>query len=75
VSGRDEARVGAAAAALGLARNLRILGVFARLARERGKPGYLALLPRVWGHVRGDLAHPALARLEPLVRAAVPPPA
>lgn len=73
-TGREEARVAAATAVLGLQRNLRILGIFARLARERGKPGYLALLPRVWGHVLGDLAHPALAGLAPAVLAAVPPP-
>ncbi|WP_176559271.1 aminoglycoside phosphotransferase family protein [Rubellimicrobium roseum] len=70
-TGRDEARVAAATAVLGLQRNLRILGVFARLARERGKPAYLALLPRVRAHVEGDLAHPALARLAPLVRDAL----
>lgn len=44
-------------------RNLRILGVFRRLAEERAKPGYLAHLPRVFGHVTGALAHPALADL------------
>ncbi|EYD74175.1 putative phosphotransferase [Rubellimicrobium mesophilum DSM 19309] len=74
LTGRSEGRVAAATAVLGLQRNLRILGIFARLARERGKPGYLALLPRVWAHIQGDLAHPALRRLEPSVRAAVPPP-
>ncbi|HVG47075.1 MAG TPA: phosphotransferase, partial [Rubellimicrobium sp.] len=74
LTGRSEARVAAATAALGLQRNLRILGIFARLARERGKPGYLALLPRVWAHVEGDLAHPALHGLDAAVRAAVPPP-
>lgn len=74
LTGREEARVSAAAAVLGFQRNLRILGIFARLARERGKPGYLALLPRVWGHVKGDLTHPALRHLDGLVRALVPPP-
>jgi len=74
LSGRSEARVASAAAVLGLQRNLRILGIFARLARDRGKPGYLALLPRVWAHVEGDLAHPALRGLDAAVRAAVPPP-
>ncbi len=73
LTGRSEVRVAAATAMLGLQRNLRILGIFAGLARERGKPGYLALLPRVRAHVDGDLAHPALAPLTPLVRALVPP--
>lgn len=72
-TGRAEARVAAATAVLGLQRNLRILGIFARLARERGKPGYLALLPRVRAHVDGDLAHPALAPLAALVTTLVPP--
>jgi aminoglycoside/choline kinase family phosphotransferase len=71
-TGREEAQVAAAAAVLGLQRNLRILGIFARLARERGKPGYLALLPRVRAHVEGDLAHPALASLAAPVRDLVP---
>ena len=26
-----------------------------------GKPAYLAHLPRVWGHLDRNLAHPALA--------------
>lgn len=51
----------AAAAALAAQRNLKIMGIFARLARRDGKPAYLRLLPRVWGHLRRDLAHPALA--------------
>jgi len=37
---------------MGLQRNLRILGVFARLALRDGKPGYLAHMPRVMGYVR-----------------------
>jgi len=73
-TGRAEARVAASTAVLGVQRNLRILGIFARLAREKGKPGYLRLLPRVWAHVQGDLAHPALHALAPLIRDAVPAP-
>jgi hypothetical protein len=41
-------------------RNLRILGVFRRLAEAHGKPAYLTHLPRVFGHVEGALSHPAL---------------
>jgi len=44
-------------------RNLRILGVFRRLARERGKPSYLTHLPRVFAHVEASLTHPALRDL------------
>ncbi len=51
----------AAYAILGAHRNLRIAGIFSRLARRDGKPGYLEFLPRVWRHIEADLAHPALA--------------
>ncbi len=37
---------------MGLQRNLRILGVFARLHHRDGKAGYLAHIPRVNGYVR-----------------------
>lgn len=37
---------------MGLQRNLRILGVFARLHHRDGKSGYLAHMPRVNGYVR-----------------------
>jgi len=37
---------------MGLQRNLRILGVFARLHQRDGKPGYLAHMPRVSTYVR-----------------------
>lgn len=41
---------------LGLQRNLRILGVFARLCMRDGKPNYLPLIPRVWDHILHNLA-------------------
>jgi N-acetylmuramate 1-kinase len=63
-----------AAAALGAQRNLRILGVFVRLWLRDGKPRYLPLLPRVWGHLQRDLSHPALARLAGIVAAGLPAP-
>ena len=43
-------------------RNAKIVGIFARLYKRDGKPRYLAFLPRVWGYLERDLAHPALAR-------------
>lgn len=61
-------------AVLGAQRALRIIGVFARLCLVAGKPGYLALLPRVWGHLQACLAHPALADLRHLCDALLPPP-
>jgi aminoglycoside/choline kinase family phosphotransferase len=65
---------GAAYATLGAQRALRILGVFTRLALDRGKPGYLRLMPRVWGHLTRNLAHPALADLSRLCQADLPAP-
>jgi N-acetylmuramate 1-kinase len=50
-------------ATLGAQRALRILGVFARLCLVAGKPQYLKLIPRVWGQLQRNLAHPALAPL------------
>jgi aminoglycoside/choline kinase family phosphotransferase len=64
----------ASLAVLGAQRALRILGVFARLCLVAGKPGYLPLLPRVWGQLQGNLAHPALRRLAPLCARLLPPP-
>lgn len=61
-------------AVLGLQRNLRILGVFSRLARDFAKPSYLSLLPRVHGHVLRNLDHPALAPIADPLRDALPRP-
>ncbi|QFU10136.1 Phosphotransferase enzyme family protein [Rhodobacteraceae bacterium THAF1] len=44
-------------------RHLRILGIFTHLADERGKPGYLALIPRVRGYLDRCLAHPVCESL------------
>ena len=51
----------AAYALLGAQRNLRILGVFARLCMRDGKAHYVDLIPRVWGHIETNLQHPALS--------------
>ena len=50
--------------ALGLQRNTKILGIFARLAMRDGKTQYLAHIPRIWGYVERCLAHPELADLK-----------
>ncbi len=50
-------------AVLGAQRNCKILGLFSRLASRDGKTSYLALQDRVLGHLKHDLAHPALATL------------
>lgn len=64
----------AACAALAAQRNLKIVGIFARLALRDRKPGYLALIPRVWAHLLRDLAHPALAPLARFVARRIPAP-
>ncbi len=61
-------------AILSAQRNLRILGVFARLALRHGKPRYVALLPRVWWHLQSALTHPELADLRAVVDRGLPPP-
>lgn len=69
----NEEKFRAAYAALGAIRNLRIIGVFARLARN-GRPAYLEMLPRVWKHLATDLAHPALTALSKRVDQHIPSP-
>jgi N-acetylmuramate 1-kinase len=74
VTGTAPDRFAAQYAVLGAQRALRILGVFARLALNAGKPGYLRLLPRVWGQLQRNLMHPALADLRLACNAILPPP-
>lgn len=51
----------AAYAVLGAQRNAKIIGIFTRLWKRDGKPSYLSIIPRVWGLLERDLAHPALS--------------
>jgi len=73
-TGQDADRFTAAYACLGAQRNLRILGVFARLWLRDGKAQYLRLIPRVWAHLVADLRHPALAPVAALVTSELPAP-
>ena len=73
-SGAEAETLDAAAHVLSAQRNLKIVGLFSRLARRDGKPRYLDLLPRVWTYLAADLAHPALAGLAGFVAAHVPAP-
>lgn len=57
----DMAAFARAYAVLGAQRNTKIMGIFARLDRRDGKPGYLAHLPRVEAYVKRNLDHPVLA--------------
>lgn len=73
-TGQDADTFRTAAAITAAQRNLRILGVFARLALRDGKMAYIDLIPRTWGHLQHDLRHPALAELRDIVLTALPPP-
>ena len=73
-SGLNEESLRAAYSALGVQRNLRIMGVFARLCLHGGRPGYIDFLPRVWDLIQGELSHPALAKVRPYIMDTIPPP-
>lgn len=74
ISGQNAETFTAAYHVLGLQRNLRILGVFARLSMHFAKPHYVDFIPRVWAHIQTDLAHPALAPIADRLRADLPEP-
>ncbi|MCH7970375.1 MAG: phosphotransferase [Chloroflexi bacterium] len=69
----DREAFGVSYAVLGAHRNLRIAGLFSRLAARDGKRAYLRLLPRVWRHIEVNLAHPALAPVHAWLARHVPP--
>ena len=58
-TGSDE-RFESAYWALAAQRNTRILGVFCRLWKRDGKPGYRRFQPRMWGLLERDLGQPGL---------------
>jgi aminoglycoside/choline kinase family phosphotransferase len=62
----------AAYAVLGAQRNAKIIGIFTRLWKRDGKPRYLDFLPRMWGLLERDLAHPALAPVADWFAANIP---
>jgi len=51
-------------ALLGAQRNTKIIGIFTRLWKRDGKERYLSFLPRMWGLLERDLAHPDLAPIK-----------
>ncbi len=73
-TGRDRQAFEAAYILQAIQRHTRILGIFARLARQGGKPGYLRLMPRVWGHLLRNLDHPVTAPLRPALLDLLPAP-
>ena len=73
-SAQDTAAFDAAYHVLGAQRNLRIIGVFARLCLRDGKAHYVDLIPRVWAHLQTDLNHPALSDLRAIIDTSLPAP-
>ena len=51
---------------MGVQRQLKVLGIFARLCHRDGKAGFVADMPRVMGYLRGALQR--YRALEPLLR-------
>jgi aminoglycoside/choline kinase family phosphotransferase len=51
-------------AVIGAQRLTKILGIFARLDRRDGKPGYLLHMPRIRAYLDRALAHPALSEVK-----------
>lgn len=74
MTGASEAAFRPAYATLGAQRALRILGIFARLCLHGGKPGYVALLPRVWEQLWRNLDAPELADLRNICGGVLPAP-
>lgn len=62
-AGFDAATFLEAYAIMGAQRATKIAGIFIRLDKRDGKPGYLKHLPRIEDYLRRNLAHPALAGL------------
>lgn len=73
-TGQDAQAFSAAYHVLGAQRNLRILGVFARLCVRDGKAHYVDFIPRVWALLQRDLAHPALFGLRKILSNTLPEP-
>ena len=72
--GLDDAAFARDCAILAVQRNLRILGIFARLSMHFAKPHYVDFIPRVWGHLLANLAHPDLVQLRAIVLSDLPEP-
>tara|TARA_R110002049_G_scaffold117332_1_gene270413 strand:- start:23314 stop:24324 length:1011 start_codon:yes stop_codon:yes gene_type:complete len=73
-TGRAPRQFRSAYALLGAQRNLRILGIFARLCLRDGKAHYVDLIPRVWGYLLRNLQHPDLHDIATLITDILPAP-
>lgn len=56
----DRERFATAFTVLAAQRHAKVIGIFTRLCRRDGKPGYLRHIPRVWRLLERALGHPAL---------------
>lgn len=57
----DRAAFEASWAVLAAQRHAKVIGIFTRLCKRDGKPGYLVHIPRVWRLLDQACGHPALA--------------
>lgn len=73
-SGLDPEMFNIAYSLLGAQRNLRIIGVFARLCMHYGKPDYVDMIPRVYDLAMHNLQHPLLQGPAELLSSALPAP-
>jgi N-acetylmuramate 1-kinase len=69
----DRAAFARTAAILAVQRNCKILGIFTRLWKRDGKPGYLVHIPRLWRLLETDLGHPALRDIGRWLERHLPP--
>ena len=74
LAGMTEADLDRSYFRLGVQRNLRILGVFARLCVRDGKPGYISLIPRVWDHLQRSLDSGGLIEIAGVIERTLPEP-
>lgn len=74
LTGHDAEDMALQLAVLAAQRNLRILGVFARLIRDHGKTKYRDFMPRTWRLLMEDLSHPALSEWKAVVTDQLPEP-
>ncbi|MFD2232490.1 aminoglycoside phosphotransferase family protein [Phaeospirillum tilakii] len=71
--GLDRVVFDASWAVMAAQRHAKVIGIFTRLARRDGKPGYLVHIPRVWRLLERALAHPALVSLAGWFEREIPP--
>lgn len=70
---RDVDGFRSAFAILAAQRHAKVIGIFTRLCRRDGKPGYLAHIPRVWRLLEAALDHPALDPVRAWFQCHLPP--